>query len=131
VVDGGSKLQAAQPAGSYANEVKGPDGRILNTSARMQLDGGQVVGIEARRMSTADLAAQLSSQLGSAVVDKTQLKGAFDFNLHWTAVANGNSNAADSPLFTAIEQQLGLKLEPQNSPMEVLVIDHIEKPAED
>jgi bla regulator protein blaR1 len=131
VVDGGSKLQPAQPAGTYANEVRSPDGRILNTSARMQLDGGQVVGIEARRMSTADLAAQLSRQLGSAVVDKTRLKGTFDFNLHWTAVASGNSNAADSPLFTAIEQQLGLKLEPQNAPMEVLVIDHIEKPAED
>ena len=130
VVDGGSKLQRAKPAGSSPNEVKGTDGRILSTSARMQFDGGQVVGIEARRMSTADLAQQLSRQLGSAVVDKTGLQGAFDFNLHWTASANGDSNQADNPLFTALQQQLGLKLEPQTAPMEVLVIDHIEKPQE-
>jgi uncharacterized protein (TIGR03435 family) len=96
----------------------------------MQFDGGQVVGIEARRMSTADLAQQLSRQLGSAVVDKTGLQGSFDFNLHWTASANGDSNQADNPLFTALQQQLGLKLEPQTAPMEVLVIDHIEKPQE-
>ena len=82
-----------------------------------------------------DFASQLSRQLGSVVVDKTGLAGKYDFTLTWAADAGGTTNesahGASAPsLFTALQEQLGLKLEPQKTPMEVLVIDHVEKQAE-
>ncbi|PYT95918.1 MAG: hypothetical protein DMG36_01360 [Acidobacteria bacterium] len=59
---------------------------------------------------------------GRIVVDKTGLTGDYDFTLQ---LAAEGSQAAIS---TALEEQLGVKLEPQKAPMEVLVIDHAEKP---
>jgi uncharacterized protein (TIGR03435 family) len=124
--------------------VKGPDGRPLAID-RMKIDlgGGQAVGIEAQGTSVDVLAQQLSRQLGSAVVNKTGLTGSYDFNLHWASDPNRSSNeteadsAAGTPgaaarpsLAGALQEQLGLKLEPQKAPMEILVIDHMEKPAE-
>jgi uncharacterized protein (TIGR03435 family) len=78
--------------------------------------------------------------LGRIVVDKTGLTGRYDFTLKWTPdnqqqAQAGPPPAAPSPessgasLFTAIQEQLGLKLEPQKAPMDVLVIQHVEKPS--
>jgi uncharacterized protein (TIGR03435 family) len=78
---------------------------------------------------------------GRVVVDKTGLSGRYDFNLKWTpleaaAPSGGASGTAPSPdaegvsLFTAIEEQLGLRLVPTRGPGQVLVIDHIERPSE-
>jgi bla regulator protein blaR1 len=91
----------------------------------------------------ANFADQLSLQLGIPVVDKTGLKGNYNFNLQWAAEAEQSaaqrasvdnpapaSAAAAQSLSKALEQQLGLKLVPQTQPMPVVVIDHIEKPAE-
>jgi uncharacterized protein (TIGR03435 family) len=64
----------------------------------------------------------LANTLGSPVIDKTGLEGLYDFTLEWT-------DAGDPSLFSALEEQLGLKLEARKSPVEVLVIDHAEKPA--
>jgi uncharacterized protein (TIGR03435 family) len=75
------------------------------------------------------------------VVDKTGLIGEFDFTLKWTpdeSQLNGMGFRVPVPegttalpgLFTAIQEQLGLKLEPQKVPSEVLVIDHVERPSE-
>ncbi len=61
------------------------------------------------------------------VVDRTGLKGSYDIDLDWAADPN-----SDKPsFFTAIEEQLGLKLEAQRGPVDVIVIDHIERPTED
>jgi bla regulator protein BlaR1 len=80
---------------------------------------------------------------GRAVVDQTNLAGAYDFTLDWspeqlTPALPGSDGAippspdSDAPtLFTAIQQQLGLKLVPSKGPAQVLVIDHIEKPSID
>jgi len=102
---------------------------------RMKFDGSQAVGMEAHNISASDLAAQLSRQLGSVVVDKTGLGGNYDFKLNWTSDAGQKpdapaSEASTASLLTALQEQLGLKLEPQKAPMEVLVIDHVEKPTE-
>jgi uncharacterized protein (TIGR03435 family) len=59
--------------------------------------------------------------LRQPIVDKTGLTGTFDFTLQW-------SDSEGPSLFTALQEQLGLKLEPQKVPTGVLVIDHIEKP---
>ena len=67
-------------------------------------------------------------KLGRPVVDKTGLDGVFDFNLDWTpeGVATADSDATPS-IFVALQEQLGLKLEAQKSPVEVLIVDHVEK----
>jgi uncharacterized protein (TIGR03435 family) len=77
---------------------------------------------------------------GRPVVDATGLKGSFDFTLGFARAgeqptpydaANAHNNTAqdaDVPLLTALEEQLGLKLEPRRAPVEVLVIDHVEPP---
>ena len=80
--------------------------------------------------------------LDRPVQDKTGLAGSFDFSLSWTPDESqftvmgihappptDNPNAPPG-LFTAIQEQLGLKLEPQKIPSEVLVIDHVERPSE-
>jgi uncharacterized protein (TIGR03435 family) len=75
------------------------------------------------------------------VVDKTGIAGTFDFELKWApdeSQFNGMGFRVPVPdgtaplpgLFTAIQEQLGLKLEPQKIPAEVLVIDHVERPSE-
>jgi uncharacterized protein (TIGR03435 family) len=79
--------------------------------------------------------------LDRPVINKTQIKGGFDFELSYTrdlppgiregALLNGEPIDTSGPnIFTAIRQQLGLKLEAQKGPVETLVIDHVEKAAE-
>ena len=80
------------------------------------------------------------------VVDRTGLKGSYDMLLEWTPDRKPFASAVDLPpglpvpappstggpsIFTAIQEQLGLKLQPAKAPVEVLVIDRIERPAED
>lgn len=62
---------------------------------------------------------------GRNVVDKTGLTGGYDADLTWNDSEEGPS------LFTAIQEQLGLKLDAQRGPVEVLVIDSVERPVED
>jgi uncharacterized protein (TIGR03435 family) len=74
------------------------------------------------------------------VLDKTGLSGTFDYSVQWTpesmsarSKAGDPAAAADDPsgpsLFTALQDQLGLKLESQKAPVEILVIDHVEPPS--
>jgi bla regulator protein blaR1 len=71
---------------------------------------------------------------GRVVVDQTGLKGTYDFTLTWSesvASSGGLESGTDAPsLFTAVQEQLGLKLVPTKGPVEVIVVDHIEKPSE-
>jgi len=84
--------------------------------------------IEARSTTMAGLAQRLGRQLDRPVVDRTGLQGGFNFKLEWTPEG---AQPVDGPtIFVAIQQQLGLKLDPQKAPVEVLVIDHAEKPTE-
>ena len=77
---------------------------------------------------------------GRKVIDKTGLTGIYDFSLKWTPLMTATNPDSGSrtvptpdvegaPLFTAIEEQLGLKLVSTKGPGEVLVIDHIEQPS--
>jgi bla regulator protein BlaR1 len=92
---------------------------------------GQKISME---MFATDL---LEPQLDRVVTDHTGIKGEFDVRLTWTPV-DIDANDADSPLpanpdgpslFTAIQEQLGLKLEATKGPVEVLVIESVEKPS--
>jgi uncharacterized protein (TIGR03435 family) len=95
---------------------------------------------QGRGLRMANVASALNNVVGRTVVDKTGLTDTFEFDLSWTPdqllqpnVAPGGGQQAGTPgpsLFTAMEEQLGLKLESQKGPGEVLVIDKVEKPAE-
>lgn len=80
------------------------------------------------------LTAFLSSNLDRMVIDKTGLTGKYDIHLEWnpqaTKVDGGRAPSADDgpSLFTAVQDQLGLKLESGEGPVEVVVIDHVERP---
>jgi uncharacterized protein (TIGR03435 family) len=65
-------------------------------------------------------------------VDTTGLQGRFSFTLKFgNAVVGGSEDDGKAPeLPTALPEQLGLKLVPENGPVEVVVIDHIERPSE-
>lgn len=68
--------------------------------------------------------------LDRPVLDKTGLTGTYDFKIESTPQfrINNNPELGDISVFTAVQDQLGLKLEPQKAPIEILVVDHIEKP---
>lgn len=76
--------------------------------------------IEAKRQTMADLAHILGFNTGRLVVDKTGITGVYDFTLDWT-------QNSPSSIFTAVPEQLGLELNPQTAPVEVLVVDHAEQ----
>jgi len=64
------------------------------------------------------------------VLDKTGLQGFFDLSLDWVPdSAQPDPTSAGPSLFTALEEQTGLKLEPRKAPFEFLAVDHVEKPS--
>ncbi len=67
---------------------------------------------------------------GRVVVDRTNLAGRYEFSVRFTPSGSPTAGRADDPpdLFTAIEEQLGLRLEAARAPVDTLVIDHIERP---
>ena len=77
----------------------------------------------------ANLARMLAGPLGRAVVDRTGLQGRFDMSLTYSKAGGAESDAPD--IFTAVQEQLGLKLEATRGPVEILVIDSAEHPVND
>jgi uncharacterized protein (TIGR03435 family) len=113
VVDsGGPKLRL-----STSVEPPGPNPFTMRTA-------GQLTGT---KVTAAMLAKVLSGQLGRPVAEETGLAGVFDFVLQWSPEAATPS--PDQPLaslFTAIREQLGLRLVARRAPVDVIVIDHVE-----
>jgi uncharacterized protein (TIGR03435 family) len=80
-----------------------------------------------------ELAKTLTRRVGRPVINRTGLAGEFQFELSWLqdmqAAAAAPAAANDGPsLFTALQEQLGLKLESSRGPVEVLVIESVERP---
>ncbi len=108
------------------SEVK-PGGLHLRATA------GSMTG---QTVSMADLATNLSRTLGMPVTDETGLAGFFDFTLKWApekttpsvSTADPSLDSGGPSIFTAIQEQLGLKLEPRKVSKEILVVDRAEKP---
>lgn len=97
--------------------------------------------LTAASVPIANLIPALSRTLGRTVVDQTGLTGNFDISMEWTPDESQVQFAPDGPkpppsdatgpsIFTALQEQLGLKLESQKGPVEMLVIDRAEKPSE-
>jgi bla regulator protein blaR1 len=115
-----------------------------------EVDGIRVIHMEPGHLISQGtpidhFAAQLSLRLGRPIVDKTGLKASYAFNLHWTPASDelerlkqgGEEQAMPQTadpngpsLFTALQEQLGLKLEPHTESVQMLVIDHAEVPSE-
>jgi uncharacterized protein (TIGR03435 family) len=118
VLKGGPKFEHAKEDGTS----------IGSGNSHIPIKGGDSVAI---------LAAQLARVTGRVVLDKTGLAGRYDIALRWTP-DNGlpdKINGASSPeetngpsIFTAVQEQLGLKLESQRGPVNVLVIDSVQPP---
>jgi len=128
VGEGGSKLQPA----------------AASKKAMMRMGMGEVTS-EGTPLDL--LVAQLSQRLGRTVIDKTGLKGNYVFSLQWTPDADEQAriraaapglpepgvdkpSASGPPLMTAVEEQLGLKLQPTTERVPILVIDHAEQPGQ-
>jgi len=132
IAKGGSKLKTAEDAagGPPRRGLMGGRGQLTGTGATLDL-----------------LIHLLSNATGRTVIDRTGLKGAYDFKLEWTPDPGemgimgppppgsppGEKEASPAPdgpsLFTALQEQLGLKLEPTKGPVQVVVVDHVEKPS--
>jgi uncharacterized protein (TIGR03435 family) len=121
----------------YALRLERPDGRPgaalkkASDDARggfRESDGS----LTTERTSMERLVRELTSYAGRPVVDETGLTGEWALTLTWApegAAGGGDSNLAS--IFTAMREQLGLKLDATRGPVEMLVIDHAEKPTED
>jgi uncharacterized protein (TIGR03435 family) len=90
--------------------------------------------LKAQQISMESLASNLSWLLNSPVVNMTGIQGVFDLTLQWTPDEGAGPADPAAPagpsIFTALQEQLGLKLETQKAPVEMIVIDRIEKPTE-
>jgi uncharacterized protein (TIGR03435 family) len=85
--------------------------------------------MQGRKLRMKDVAAKLAMVLDRPVLDNTGFTGDFDLNLNYvTDDAASGLPGADVPIILAAMEQVGLKLAPAKGPVEVLVIDHVERP---
>jgi uncharacterized protein (TIGR03435 family) len=101
------------------------------------VNGGGRGTLVAHRVTMRDLATQISAQLRRPVIDETGLKGRYEIRIDVTAYMQAAAGGGDghsegqidvmSVLFTALQQQLGVKLDSKKENVDILVIDHAEK----
>ncbi len=127
----------AAKKGSILHETKNPPGDTGTSSGDGNFSGKGLTLTEFAETLTQEL----SRELGRVVIDKTGIQGRYDITLSWTPETNadcaGSSTDSTAPspetgpsIFTALQEQVGLKLESARGPVEVLVIDHVEMPTE-
>jgi uncharacterized protein (TIGR03435 family) len=102
--------------------VHGTSDRLMSTNAN-----GTIITMKAAKISMPSLAISLRRQLGRTVEDHTDLEGEFDFELVWDRDETVDSTAPT--LFTALQEQLGLRLRAARGKIPTVVIDHIERPS--
>lgn len=141
VAKGGSKLKEGDASTSG---MTGPNGKPLEGSFLRMMGRGKV-GAQAFGIGAlANFLSQGPTGLGRRVIDKTGLTGKYNFTLSWSTdpgmssgsvdglkVAPGQEDSNAPSIFTALEEQLGLKLQPATATVDVLVVDHIEQPTAD
>jgi len=111
VAKNGVKLKKSDPG---EDDMTSRRGHLTATRASMQRLASFLGGPNVR--------------LGRPVVDKTGLDGVFDFTLDWTPDSDAEKSAGHAPsIFVALQEQLGLRLEARKGPVEVLIVDHVER----
>jgi uncharacterized protein (TIGR03435 family) len=113
LVNDGSKLVQHTGPGEYGMKVERAGPRVILRSTRGNM--GRLVEI-------------LSGFSGSVVSNDTGLGGEYDFTLEW--VQDANTDAPGPSLFTAVREQIGLRLVSAEKPAPIVVIDRIERPSE-
>ena len=114
----------------YALQV-GRNGPKLQAAIDEGMSAGR--GSIKGNMQVSDLVRHLSAILGRTVTDQTGLKGIYAVKLAWAPeglTAEAAADPAGPSIFTALQEQLGLRLEPSKDQVEIFVIDHAEKPSE-
>lgn len=139
IAKSGLKMKQAMPSDTDPNGATGGDavtklGRMA--MRRIQTPGQAVTNqLTGQAVPTSVLVKTLAQlEQDRFILDKTGLTGNYDFVLTWnpdTSTPADASSTSDPSLsiFTAIQEQLGLKLEPDKGPVPVLVIDHIQRPS--
>jgi uncharacterized protein (TIGR03435 family) len=123
VAKSGPRITEIQPA-------LGPNG--MKDGGARQMGRGQ---IKSMGQPMKPLVYALTTELGLVVIDKTGLTGYYNFTLRWTpdettsAPGDSAQDSSAPSIFTALHEQLGLKLLPAKAPVQVLVIDHLERPS--
>jgi bla regulator protein blaR1 len=148
VAKSGLKMKASAPDDPPKADVASkPEGEDTKDKPRLGRHSLMMNGrghLESTGTGIPFLVHVLSSQLGRTVVDKTGLTGNYDYTLQWTPDDVGTPMGGDagpgkgdvSPdaggptLLTALEEQLGLKLESRKGTVDVIVIDHIDTPSD-
>jgi bla regulator protein BlaR1 len=124
LASGGPKLHESKPGDTYPNGFKSPDGIARPGGIHFER-GNKLI---AQGVPIAALVRQSEMLLNRTLVDETGLSGVYDFTLQIPALPPIEASRRMRILSTALEQELGLRLEPRTVPMEVLVIDHVERP---
>src|SRR5665213_1569209 len=114
IAKGGSKLKET-PAST-------PMGYTMNSGSNGQVLNGHGIEIES-------LVYGLSGNVGRLIVDKTGLTGKYDMDLKWSSEDNPGTGDSGPSIFTALQEQLGLKLESTKAPVETIAVEHIDKPS--
>ncbi len=139
IAKGGLKILATKEGSCIPLDLNHADQPSPNFCGRMTgKANGMHITDDAYGMSMAEIASRfLANRLDRPVIDKTGLAGLFDAHLEFVrdnaaATPDNPDAAADTApsIFTAVQEQLGLKLSPDKGPVEVLVIDHVEKLSE-
>jgi bla regulator protein blaR1 len=113
IAKSGSKLQADGNATAHREfGLRVGRGELTGTVASLEM-----------------LTTALSNQLGRPVVDRTGLSGTFDYRLTWTPDSAAAADSDGPSLFTAIQEQLGLRLEAQKAAVEMIIVDRVERPS--
>lgn len=129
-------LAAAAPPPSREPQLLTAD-EIPQSFCGTRFEGGPGVPeltVDFGARTLAEIAMSLRRYAGRLVIDRTELKGSFDGKLSFIedplSPAGSNNQAAAPSLFAALEEQLGLKLVSTRSPVEVLVVEHVQMPTE-
>jgi uncharacterized protein (TIGR03435 family) len=117
-----------------------PGGPKFKPSADQTKTGGGSISVHGTRVRAdltahdipmTSLAKHLAGAVHRTILDKTGLKGNFDLTLQWSNDENPDSGAEQAPsIFTAVQEQLGLRLQPAKGPVETLVVDHAAMPTD-
>ena len=120
----------------YVMRVARPDGRPGDGLTKAAADAKSGFresdgSLTTERTTMSALAKELTGYAGRPIVDETGLAGEWALTVNWTPDVGGGGDASLPSLFTAMREQLGLKLEPTRGPVDVLVIDRAERPVAD
>jgi len=118
---GGAKLKPVDMANSVVPRSGMPPAGAVSSGP------GRIVS---SAIPTTQLATVLSAVLGRPVIDKTGMNGSFEVNLQFVPDVTTAQQDAGPTIFTALQEQLGLKLESAKGPVDVLVIESVSKPTE-